>query len=78
LRIVYDRKDEAGRTLHADGRVENRLNYHDLWFPRWCLVDWALEGWQGWGETQDWLDITVTRAHQRKVLTGRRLSTAAP
>jgi hypothetical protein len=71
LRIVYDLKDQDGRTLHAEGKVENWLNYHDLWFLYWGLVDWEIEGQQGWGETQDWMDITVARAHQRQALTGR-------
>lgn len=68
-RVVIDLVDQDGRDFHADGRVINCLKWNDLWYCHWCLVDWELNGEQGWGETQDWADKTLIRAHQRAQLT---------
>jgi hypothetical protein len=67
-RLVLDLVDADGRTFHADGEVQNCLKWNDLWYCHWCLVKWTMEGEQGWGETQDWADKTLIRAHQRAAL----------
>jgi hypothetical protein len=71
-RIVIVLVDEHGRDFHADGRVVNCLKWNDLWFCHWCLVDWTIEGSQAWGESQDWIDKTLLRAHQRTALRAAR------
>lgn len=68
LRFVIDLEDERGRELHAEGRLENCLKWDDLWFVHWGLVSWEIDGEKGWGETQDWFDITLIRPHQRDAL----------
>lgn len=70
--IEIEMIDERGRTFHADGEVLNCLKWNDLWYCHWCLVDWTLNGEKGWGETQDWADKTLIRAHQRAALKAGR------
>jgi hypothetical protein len=65
---VIDLKDEHGREMHAEGKMENNLNWDDLWFVHWGLVSWDIDGEAGWGETQDWFDVDHLRAHKRNVL----------
>lgn len=68
LRFEYNLKDEHGREMHAVGKMENNLNWDSLWFVHWGLVSWTIDGEEGWGETQDWIDQDQLRAHRRKVL----------
>lgn len=68
LRVTLRLEDEDGRELRAEANVQNCLKWHSLWYMQWCLAGWEIEGEQGWGECQDWFDISVIRAHQRAVL----------
>jgi hypothetical protein len=66
LKIEIDLRDEEGRQMHAVGRIENVLKYDDLWYVHWCLCRWTIDGEEGWGESQDWLEQDVIRSHQRQ------------
>jgi len=68
LRVALRLEDENGRELHATARVQNCLKWYSLWHMQWCLAQWEIDGQPGWGECQDWFDISVIRAHQRQAL----------
>jgi hypothetical protein len=67
-RVVLALRDEHGRDMSAESRVQNCLKWHSLWHMQWCLASWVIDGEPGWGENQDWFDIEVIRAHQRGAL----------
>ena len=69
LRVTMRLEDENGRELHAEATVQNCLKWHSLWYMQWCLARWEIDGERGWGECQDWFDISVIRAHQRQART---------
>lgn len=53
LRLIINARDELGREIEAEGRLENVLNYHASFFAYWGLMSWTINGEHAWGETQD-------------------------
>jgi hypothetical protein len=52
-RLIINARDELGREIEAEGRLENVLNYHASFFAYWGLMNWTINGEHAWGETQD-------------------------
>ena len=69
LRETIHAVDDLGREIELVGTVRNHLLFTG--FPEypwwWCLVDWTLNGREGYGETQD---SPGTMANARRVLRG--------
>lgn len=51
-RVLIEGRDDLGRELHAEGRVESLLNWSGplRWF--WAGVRFEVDGHEAWGETQ--------------------------
>lgn len=69
LTVEVELEADDGRRIEATGRTRNCLKYDDLWFVHWALVEWDVDGQQGWGEMQDMIPVDALRRHQRRNLT---------
>lgn len=66
VRLQLDLHDDLGRDMYAEGRVLSNLKWDDIYYVHWGLVDWTIDGRQAWGESQDWINQDLLRAHQRR------------
>lgn len=68
LRIELRGRDESGRDFTADGECVNWLQWqgYPFTFQWWCMVRWAFDGREAWGELQEFAPLELTRRLHRK------------
>lgn len=66
-RVHLGLSDDRGRELHAEAEIRSYLKYHELWYVNWGMAAWQIDGEHTSGQSQDWINVTDARAHQRAI-----------